>query len=164
MDKELEALSIRIGNLLKSKGLTLATAESCTGGWAAKVITDIPGSSHWFDRGFVTYTNIAKQEMLAVNENTLAEFGAVSEQTVQEMAEGVIQHSHADIALAISGIAGPHGDTPQKPLGMVCLAWSGKQFATFSTTEHYTGDREQVRYQAVVAALEGIQKCLETKI
>jgi len=164
MDKQLEALSLKIGNLLKSKELILATAESCTGGWVSKVITDISGCSHWFDRGFVTYTNQAKHEMLGVEMKTLEQFGAVSEQVVQQMAEGAIQHSHADVALAISGIAGPHGDTPEKPLGMVCLAWSGKSFATVSCTEHFKGDREQVRYQAVTTALQGLVKCLETKI
>jgi len=163
MDKNLEALSEKIGNLLKSKGLMLATAESCTGGWVGKVITDISGSSHWYDRGFITYTNQAKQEMLGVDADTLAQFGAVSEQTVRQMAEGAITHSHADIALAISGIAGPHGDTPEKPLGMVCLAWAGKSFATFTRTEYFKGDREQVRYQAVVTALQGIVECLEAK-
>lgn len=164
MHKELEALSIKIGNLLKSKGLTLVTAESCTGGWVSKVITDIPGSSHWFDRGFVTYTNTAKQEMLGVDPEILEQFGAVSEQAVQQMAEGAIKHSHAALSLAISGIAGPHGDTPEKPLGMVCLAWSGKALTTFSRTEYFKGDREQVRYQAVTAALQGILECLETKL
>ena len=163
MDKRLEALSTKIGNLLKSKGLTLATAESCTGGWVSKVITDISGSSHWFERGFVTYTNTSKQEMLGVDTKILEQYGAVSEQVAQQMAEGAIKHSHADVSLAISGIAGPHGDTPEKPLGMVCLAWSGKAFATFSRVDYFKGDREQVRYQAVTAALQGILECLETK-
>ena len=164
MDKKLEALSVKIGNLLKSKRLTLVTAESCTGGWASKVITDIPGSSHWFDRGFVTYTNTAKHEMLGVNEKTLAEHGAVSEQVVQEMAAGAIKHSHADVSLAISGIAGPHGETAEKPIGMVCIAWAGKPFTCFARTEYFKGDREQVRYLAVTAALQGIMECLQTKV
>lgn len=156
MDRELEELSIRVGVALRARGMMLAAAESCTGGWVAKAITDIPGSSGWFDRGFVTYTNLAKQEMLGVREETLRVHGAVSEQTVREMAEGALARGRAQVALAISGVAGPGGGTPAKPVGMVCFAWAAKGLATRSRTEHFTGDRESVRRQSVMRALQGV--------
>lgn len=136
--------------------MMLAAAESCTGGWVAKVITDIPGSSGWFDRGFVTYTNLAKQEMLGVREETLRAHGAVSEQTVYEMAEGALSRSHAQVALAISGVAGPGGGTPAKPVGMVCFAWAAQGRAMRICTEYLTGERESVRRQSVMHALRGV--------
>lgn len=156
MDRELEELSIQVGAALKARGMMLAAAESCTGGWVAKVITDIPGSSGWFDRGFVTYANLAKQEMLGVREETLRAHGAVSEETAREMAEGALACSRAQVALAISGVAGPGGGTPAKPVGMVCFAWAAQDRATHSRTEYLAGDRESVRRQSVMRALQGV--------
>jgi nicotinamide-nucleotide amidase len=148
-------LATEIGAALKQRGWMLALAESCTGGGAAEVITTVPGSSGWFERGFVTYSNAAKIEMLGVHPKTLQNFGAVSEQTCCEMAKGALTHSHADIASAISGIAGPDGGTAEKPVGMVCFAWAMGNRLT-SETAHFTGDRAEVRRQAVEHALKGI--------
>lgn len=134
----------------------LTTAESCTGGWVAQVITAVPGSSAWFERGFITYTNSAKHEMLGVPAAVLRAHGAVSEPTVCSMAEGALRHSHAQISVAVSGIAGPGGATRSKPLGTVCLAWAGDGRTTQSRTAHFTGGREAVRRQAVLAALQGV--------
>lgn len=136
----------------------LATAESCTGGWVAQVLTAQPGSSTWFERGFVTYSNIAKQEMLGVSQHTLTTFGAVSSETACEMAMGALAHSHAQVSLAITGVAGPGGATPGKPVGMVWLAWAGADRAlpVSSRVAHFTGDREAIRQQAVIMALQGL--------
>lgn len=150
-----------LGARLKAQRLCLATAESCTGGWVAKEITTVPGCSHWFERGFVTYTNVAKQEMLGVQAATLERYGAVSEQTVREMAEGALRNSHAQVALAVSGIAGPGGGSEDKPVGTVWLAWAGAGFATTARLCVYHGDREQVRSQAVRDALQGLLALLE---
>lgn len=150
---ELTQLAEQVGATLKAHGMLLATAESCTGGWVGQAITAAAGSSQWYDRGFITYTNAAKQEMLGVAARTLAEFGAVSEQTVQEMAAGALKHSHADIALAVSGIAGPSGGTADKPVGMVCIAWALCAGLARAETFHFAGDREAVRQQAVQMAL-----------
>ncbi len=152
----LAGLASEVGEALRVQGLMLATAESCTGGWIAKALTDIAGSSQWFERGFVTYSNTAKEEMLAVLPETLAQHGAVSEQTVREMAEGALVHSRAQLAVAVSGIAGPGGETPDKPVGTVCFAWTRTGRATLTSTEHFAGDREAVRRRAVEGALEGV--------
>lgn len=156
MDAELTDLSRRIGAALGRRGLVLATAESCTGGWIAKLVTDVAGSSAWFDCGLVTYTNTAKQSLLGVSAQTLARHGAVSEATVREMAEGVLERSRADLSLAVSGIAGPGGGTPDKPVGTVCLAWASREGPTRAQTVYLEGDREAVRRQAAVLALEGV--------
>ena len=161
MDDELNQLAAQVGAALKSRGLMLASAESCTGGWVGEVVTSVPGSSHWYDRGFITYTNESKQEMLGVAAQTLAEFGAVSEQTVREMAAGALKHSRAHITLAISGIAGPGGATPSKPVGTVCMAWATRSGAGLSQMIHFQGDRTAVRRQAVVAALQGVLRMVE---
>ena len=161
-EQELTKLAISVGDALMARGWMLATAESCTGGWVAKVCTDIAGSSRWFERGFVTYTNDAKQEMLGVSAETLDTTGAVSEATVQEMTRGALQHSRAQVSLAISGIAGPGGATPFKPVGTVCLAWAVRDGARVSRQFHFDGDREAVRRQAVAAALEGVLDVLAT--
>jgi nicotinamide-nucleotide amidase len=149
-------LARRLGALLAQQGMMMAAAESCTGGWLAKAVTDVAGSSGWFDRGFVTYSNAAKQDMLGVRRETLEEHGAVSEATVRAMAEGALAKSMADVSVAISGIAGPGGATPTKPVGTVWMAWSRRQGET--VTRHFllAGDREAVRAQAVMAALEGL--------
>jgi len=141
----------------------LATAESCTGGGVAQAITEISGSSAWFERGFVTYTNIAKVEMLGVRQTTLDAHGAVSEATVREMAEGALRHSHAHIALAVSGIAGPTGGTPEKPVGTVWFAWSLHDAETHARLHHLSGNRTEVRAQAVRIALQGILELLESR-
>ncbi len=154
---ELDTLLLReVVHALKRQGLMLATAESCTGGWVAQVITSVAGSSEWFERGFVAYTNLAKREMLGVSTTTLSRYGAVSEQTARAMADGALTHSHAQVALAITGIAGPSGGTPEKPVGTVCFAWAGKKRDTLSRKHVFTGDREAVRRQAVVMALQGL--------
>ena len=149
-------LAETLGAELLRRKWTLATAESCTGGWAAKVVTQVSGSSQWFDRGFITYSNIAKQEMLGVSTETLEQHGAVSEATVREMAAGALRHSHAQVALAISGIAGPGGGTLQKPVGMVCFAWATIDGAVAAVTHHFEGNRDSIRHQAVQTALEGL--------
>lgn len=161
MDDELNQLAEQVGAALKSRGLMLASAESCTGGWVGEAVTSVAGSSHWYDRGFITYTNESKQEMLDVSAQTLAEFGAVSEQTVREMAAGALKHSRAHITLAISGIAGPGGGTPNKPVGTVCMAWATRNGVGLSQTFHFQGDRTEVRRQAVVAALHGLLRMIE---
>ncbi|MBS4097486.1 MAG: nicotinamide-nucleotide amidase [Sulfuricella sp.] len=156
MDDALDELATRVGAALKQNNLWLTTAESCTGGWVGAAVTAISGSSQWYDRGFITYTNLAKQEMLGVSEATLADHGAVSEATVREMALGALAHSRADIALAISGIAGPTGGTPDKPVGTVCFAWADKNGKLYSEKYIFPGDRRDVREQAVTLALEGV--------
>lgn len=155
-DPTLHTLAERVGARLKAAGLLLACAESCTGGWVAQAVTAVAGSSDWFDRGFVTYSNAAKQEMLDVATETLDRFGAVSEETARAMALGALARSRAGIALAITGVAGPTGGTPAKPVGMVCFAWARRSGATESKTLRFAGDREQVRRQSVIAALEGV--------
>ena len=141
---------------LTQRGWMLATAESCTGGWIAKCCTDVVGSSAWFDRGFVTYSNAAKQDMLGVRAETLAQYGAVSEAVVAEMATGALRHSQAHIAVAVSGIAGPSGGSPEKPVGTVCFAWAMRNGEVLTKTCQFAGDREAVRWQSVVFALNGI--------
>jgi nicotinamide-nucleotide amidase len=149
-------LAERVGAALKSRELMLATAESCTGGWVAEAVTMVPGSSEWFERGFVTYTYISKREMLGVSEGALERHGAVSEQVVREMAEGALARSHAQVAVAISGVAGPAGGTPGKPVGTVCFAWAAKQRTTRVETKRFPGDRETVRRRSVEHALKGV--------
>lgn len=137
------------------RGWMLALAESCTGGGVAEEVTSIPGSSAWFDRGFVTYSNAAKREMLGVSPDTLATYGAVSEQTVSEMAKNAITHSQAQVSAAISGIAGPDGGTPEKPVGTVCFAWVVAD-KLVTETMHFKGGRQAVRQESVRHALQGI--------
>jgi len=161
MDRELEPPARRLGEKLLARHLTLATAESCTGGWVAKVLTDIPGSSGWFECGFVTYSNRAKQEMLGVRGDTLDRHGAVSEQTVREMVAGVLDHSHADLAVSISGVAGPGGGTADKPVGTVWFGWGRRDGGARTRRVHFEGDREAVRRQAVRVALQGVLEYLD---
>ncbi len=161
MDDELRQLSEAVGAALLRHRLMLACAESCTGGWAAATVTAIAGSSNWFERGFVTYSNIAKQEMLGVPGETLAAHGAVSEETACAMAAGALAHSRAGIALAITGIAGPGGGSPGKPVGTVCFSWCSKGEAAQSETRRFAGEREQVRRSAVIHALSGLLARLE---
>lgn len=153
---ELEALATQLGEALLTKGWRLATAESCTGGWVAQAVTAIAGSSNWFDRGFVSYSNEAKQDMLGVRATTLAAHGAVSEAVVREMVAGALARSRADFALAISGIAGPAGGSAEKPVGTVWLAWGGRDGVCTAQRFHFEGDRAEVRRQSVVVALQGV--------
>jgi nicotinamide-nucleotide amidase len=155
-DQQLYQLAERVGASLKAKGMMMAAAESCTGGWIAQAITAVPGSSEWFERGFVTYTNIAKQEMLGVQVATLEAHGAVSETVVREMVQGALARSHAQVAVSVSGVAGPSGGTPQKPVGMVCFGWGVKGGPLYTATQHFPGDREAVRRQAVAFALDRV--------
>jgi nicotinamide-nucleotide amidase len=155
-DTELDELAAELGEKLRARGWMLATAESCTGGWVGQVITALPGSSHWYERGFITYANIAKQEMLGVPAETLETYGAVSEETASAMAAGALEHSHAQATLAISGIAGPGGGTPQKPVGLVCYGWALADGTRLSSTCRLDGDREEIRSRAVAAALRGL--------
>lgn len=160
-DSDLYELAERVGRQLKDRGLMATTAESCTGGWIAEAITMVPGSSAWFERGFVTYTYISKREMLGVRGETLERHGAVSEECVTEMVYGALERSHAQAAVAVSGTAGPSGGTPQKPVGTVCFAWAIKNGERRSDTRHLVGDREAVRKQSVIHALEVLSQMLE---
>ncbi|OOG28153.1 damage-inducible protein CinA [Thioalkalivibrio denitrificans] len=155
-DTQLEALARDVGNVLAGAGLRLATAESCTGGWIAKLVTDVAGSSGWFERGFVTYSNEAKQELLGVPEGLLEQHGAVSEPVVRAMAAGALARSRADLSLAVSGVAGPGGGSAAKPVGTVWLAWAGAGGESVTRQFHFDGDRDAVRRQAAAVALEGI--------
>lgn len=161
-DNTLYQLAEKLGETLEQRGLMLATAESCTGGGVGEAVTMVPNSSHWFERGFVTYTYISKREMLGVNSDTLGRHGAVSEPTVREMVDGALARSHAQVAVAVSGTAGPGGGTPDKPVGTVCFAWGIKGGAIMSETQHFAGDRRAVRKQSVVHALEGVLRLLES--
>jgi nicotinamide-nucleotide amidase len=153
---ELADLAEELGKQLLQQRKRLGAAESCTGGWLAKCVTDVAGSSQWFDRGFVSYSNAAKQDMLGVSADTLASAGAVSEPTVREMAAGALANSEADLAVAISGIAGPGGGQPGKPVGTVCFAWAEKAGRSRAVTRHFDGDRAAVRRQSVAYALQGL--------
>jgi len=155
-DDKLYALAERLGAALREDGQTLAAAESCTGGWVCQAVTDIAGSSAWFDRGFVTYTNEAKQDLLGVPEAVLAVHGAVSEETVRAMVAGALAHSQADCALAVSGIAGPSGAVPGKPVGTVWFAWQRRGGGCVARREQFDGNRRSVRKQAVATALQGV--------
>ena len=156
----MDELAKRLGARLKRGNETLATAESCTGGWAAQVVTSVAGSSAWFERGFVTYSNAAKQELLGVRTETLRAHGAVSEETAREMARGALERSRATVAVSITGVAGPAGGTPEKPVGTVCFAWA-RGGAVRSETRQFGGDRESIRRQSVILALEGVMRALD---
>ena len=159
MEADLNQLAQDLGQLLSQKKLTVVTAESCTGGWIAKRITDVAGSSEWFERGYVTYSDVAKRDMLQVADTVLAIDGAVSQATALAMALGAKNNSPADCVVAVTGIAGPDGGTFEKPVGTVWIAWiiNDKNDATCF---RFTGDRESVRRQSVAAALEGIRERL----
>lgn len=160
-EQKLQDTIRRLGSKLKEKKEMLATAESCTGGWVGQTITSVPGTSHWYDRGFITYSNAAKREMLGVPTDTLARFGAVSEHTARAMVEGALQNSQARYALSITGIAGPEGGTPDKPVGYVCFAWAGHNKDTVSECVHFDGDRQQVRIQAVQHSLDRMAELIK---
>ena len=156
----METLLARMVAVLQAKHWMLTTAESCTGGAIAKACTDLAGSSVWFERGFVTYSNESKQEMLGVPAATLAEHGAVSEAVTAAMATGALLHSRAQVAVSVSGIAGPGGGTTTKPVGMVCFGWAAQDGTVRTATQYFQGDREAVRYQAVQYALQGVLQIL----
>ncbi len=152
-----QALAQTLGN----QQLMVVTAESCTGGGIAQVLTEIPGSSRWFERGFVSYSNEAKQELLGVSAATLDAHGAVSEATALEMARGAIEHSRGHISVAVTGVAGPDGGTPDKPVGTVWIAWAQKQGPAEAQCFHFAGDRHAVRQQTILAAIEGLNARLQ---
>ena len=158
----LEALAEAGGKALRANGLRLSAAESCTGGWVSQCVTAVAGSSDWFERGFVTYSNEAKQEMLGVPAEVLIRHGAVSEAAAAAMATGALTHSRADWALAITGIAGPTGGTPEKPVGMVCFAWAGSAGEVIVATRRFQGDRRAVRAQSVEYALSEMLRHVAT--
>jgi nicotinamide-nucleotide amidase len=169
MSERLDGLAADLGRRLAERRLTLATAESCTGGWVAKVVTDIPGSSVWFDRGFVTYSDLAKRDMLGVSPEILSSQGAVSEGVVREMALGALNGSGAQVSVAISGIAGPDGGSEDKPVGTVWFAWaipeanlgpSARSVEVRTQLFQFAGDREEVRHQSVRVALERLLELL----
>lgn len=155
-DEALAMLTATVAAELKAHGRMLATAESCTGGWIAKLCTDLAGSSAWFERGLVSYSNQAKQEMLGVGVSELYRFGAVSEEVAAAMASGALRFSRADCALAVTGIAGPDGGTPDKPVGTVCFGWAMTGDIVETERHRFSGDREAVRRATVGVALRGL--------
>ena len=159
-DPELRALAARVGQELMRHGYMLATAESCTGGWISKIITDVEGSSGWFDCGISAYSYEAKQALLGVRPETLIRHGAVSEETVLEMVSGAQSHSGAGVAVAVTGIAGPSGGTTDKPVGTVWIAWRRRGGYPKMQRFHFDGDRESVRRQTVARALQGLLEIL----
>ncbi|MEK9825420.1 MAG: CinA family protein [Methylotenera sp.] len=150
LDSEINMLAAQLGIALKAHGKMLTLAESCTGGMLASAITNIAGSSVWFDRGFVTYSNAAKIEMLGVSADTIETKGAVSVETAAEMAQGALAHSAAQVSASITGIAGPDGGSAQKPVGTVCFAWMGSNIQLQTSVRHFKGDRHAVRQQATI--------------
>lgn len=161
-DSVVHQLAIRAGNKLRDARLMLVTAESCTGGMVAAAITDISGSSGWFERGFVTYSNQAKTEMIGVPAELIEKHGAVSEPVARAMAEGALRNSRAQVSLAITGVAGPGGGTPEKPVGMVSFGWSNRLHTSVETLV-FKGDREQIRVQAAAHALRGLLALIDEK-
>jgi nicotinamide-nucleotide amidase len=157
MQARVKALAEKV----KSRAWKIATAESCTGGGVAYRMTSIPGSSDWFDRGFVTYSNSAKQEMLGVKLATITARGAVSPEVAREMAEGARQFSAAQLTVAITGIAGPTGGSADKPVGTVCFAWASSDFETYLKTEYLLGSRTDIRKQSIIIALDGLLNILK---
>lgn len=159
-DSVVYQLAVRVGNKLRDTRLLLTTAESCTGGMIASAITDIPGSSGWFERGFVTYSNQAKTEMIGVPAELIDKYGAVSEPVARAMAEGALRNSRAQVSIATTGVAGPAGGTETKPVGMVAFAWSNRLY-TSAETVVFKGDREHIRAQASAHALRGLLALIE---
>ncbi|MEE9309459.1 MAG: nicotinamide-nucleotide amidohydrolase family protein [Cocleimonas sp.] len=152
-EKKLRDLAEQLGECFKAHGVKLASAESCTGGWLAKIITDIPGSSAWFTGSVVCYSNESKQSLLGVREATLKEFGAVSEETVQELAHGLFDKTDADVVVTVSGIAGPGGGSDEKPVGLVWLSWGRRGKSILTRSFNFEGDREDVRKQSIAQML-----------
>ncbi len=161
MSEDLRAAATAVLDVCRARGIKIVTAESCTGGLVAGALTDIAGSSDVVDRGFVTYSNQAKHEVLGVPAATIEKYGAVSRETAEAMARGALERAAVDLAIAITGIAGPGGGSPEKPLGMVCFAWAVKSGAVSAETRQFKGDRESVRRKSVFAARQGVLKLLE---
>jgi nicotinamide-nucleotide amidase len=161
MAQNLIQLAESIANYLIAKNLYLVSAESCTGGGIAYLLTEIPGSSIWFERGYVTYSNDAKKELLNVTEDILNNYGAVSRETAQAMAEGALQNSHAHISIAVTGIAGPDGGTKEKPVGTVWFGWARMGLHTKTALRNFTGDRHAIREQAIQFALEELVNIIQ---
>lgn len=158
--RDISELATQVGSVLKSQGLVLATAESCTGGGVAQAVTEIAGSSEWFECGFITYSNASKTDMLDVPEALIVRYGAVSDEVAQAMAEGALANSNATITLSTTGIAGPGGAVPGKPVGTICFAWA-MAHRTFSERLVFEGDRHAVRQQTVAHSLAGLLRFLE---
>lgn len=156
MEADLVELAAALGTACLASKITLATAESCTGGWLSQVITHTEGSSQWFERGFVSYANAAKADMLGVRMNTIETYGAVSPNTAAEMAVGALVHSTATLAVAITGVAGPGGGSADKPVGTVCFGWCWRDQLPSHQRRLFVGDREAIRRQSVVHALHGL--------
>ena len=154
-------LARKVGRRLRATGAMLVTAESCTGGWVSEVVTSVSGSSRWFERGFVTYSDAAKRQMLGVNKKTLRKHGAVSQETAREMAKGALKRSRGTIAVAVTGVAGPTGGSAAKPVGTVCFAWAVKDGASRAETRRFSGDRDAVRRQSVEHALRVVLELLD---
>lgn len=162
LETTINALAEKLGAALKTHGKMLTLAESCTGGMVATAITAIPGSSTWFDRGFVTYSNAAKIEMLGVSAETIDTHGAVSLETAAEMAQGALAHSAAQVSASITGIAGPDGGSTQKPVGTVCFAWAGANIKLQTSVQHFQGDRTAVRQQAAIYVMTALLNALNS--
>ncbi|WP_108507749.1 CinA family protein [Polynucleobacter acidiphobus] len=159
MNSSITSLTQQLAQILLAKGFKIASAESCTGGLLAAHLTSLAGSSDWFERGFVTYSNQAKEESIGVPKELIERYGAVSEEVARAMAEGVLNHSLAQVSVAITGIAGPGGGSANKPVGMVCFAWGMQvddQIQTRSQTKQFSGDRQNIREQACVYAIESL--------
>jgi len=159
-DAQLEQRARAVAELLLARGQSMVAAESCTGGWIAKVLTDVPGSSHWFECGVVAYSYEAKEALLGVRPQTLERTGAVSQETAIEMVSGALARYGATVAVAVTGVAGPSGGTPDKPVGTVWIGWKRRGGYAHAELFHFDGDREAVRRQTVAAALDGVRRIL----
>ena len=162
-NQRITQLAGQLGEILLADNLTVTAAESCTGGGIAEAFTRVPGSSRWFEVGFVTYSNMAKSRVLGVEEKVLASVGAVSQPVVEQMVNGVLLEAQADIAVAVSGIAGPDGGSEDKPVGTVWFAWARDNGEVVARLHHFSGDRLAVRHQSVVVALEGLIALAQSK-
>jgi len=160
-DAQLQNLAQQLATYLKPLSQHLSTAESCTGGWIAKTITDINGSSSWFEAGIVTYSNAAKMTLLGVDESLLSQYGAVSQPVVEAMAKGALKNTHSDFAVAVSGIAGPAGGSEEKPVGLVHFSWVSNNGWLQSTQHIFEGNREAIRRQTVAMALHVLTEHLQ---
>jgi nicotinamide-nucleotide amidase len=162
-ESRLASLVADLAGALQDRDWRCVTAESCTGGAVARALTELPGSSAWFDRGFVTYSNESKQEMLGVQAETIERFGAVSEETAREMAEGALRRGHGQVAVAVTGVAGPSGGSPDKPVGTVVFAWAVRDGGTTTRVRRFDGDRGGVRSASVEQAVEGLLARLQER-
>jgi nicotinamide-nucleotide amidase len=158
----IDKISNNLAKICVNKSIKITAAESCTGGGVAFELTKIPGSSLWFERGFVTYSNLAKIQMLGVNEQSIDQFGAVSEEIAKQMAEGALKASSATVSLSITGIAGPEGGSLEKPVGTCWFAWSGAAFETLAKQKIFVGDRNSVRSQAILFSLKKLLQLIES--